>query len=157
MRSVPALVLLAFSAISAGYAANTTQCRCLLGDPCWPSQADFDSLAQQVSQPLLHPLPPAQPCYVDANSSKCASILANWTDGNWRADQPGSMQNTNFETFTFLNGTIDACYLNFTLGIPCQQGSVSVIGVDARTASDVQAAVNFAAEHNLRLVVKSTG
>lgn len=157
MCSVAALVLLAFSAIPASYATNATPCRCLFGDPCWPFQADFDSLAQRVSQPFLHPLPPARPCYVNANLSECAAVVANWTDGNWRADQPGSMQNTNFETFTFSNGTVGACYLNVTIGVPCQQGSVSVIGVDARTTSDAQAAVNFAAEHNLRLVVKSTG
>ena len=67
------------------------------------------------------------------------------------------MQSPNFETFTFANGTIEACYLDTTLGVPCGQGSVSVIGVDARVPSDVQAAVKFAAEYNLRLVVKNTG
>lgn len=67
------------------------------------------------------------------------------------------MQNTNFETFEFPNGTIDACYINTGLGVPCNQGSVSVIGVDARTVEDIQAAVKFAATHNLRLAVKNTG
>ena len=67
------------------------------------------------------------------------------------------MQNTNFETFIFHNDTISACYLNTTLGIPCGQGSVPPIGIDARSESDVQAAVNFAKQHNLKLVVKGTG
>ena len=67
------------------------------------------------------------------------------------------MQSPNFETYEFANGTIDACYLNTTLGVPCTQGSVSVIGVDARSPSDVQAAVVFAQKYNLRLVVKNTG
>jgi hypothetical protein len=65
--------------------------------------------------------------------------------------------NTNWETYTFPNGTIEACYLNTTLGIPCQQGSVPVIGVDARMPGDIQAAVKFVAKHNLRLVVRNTG
>ncbi len=67
------------------------------------------------------------------------------------------MQNVNYEEYIFPNGTIDACYLNTTLGAPCRQGSVSVIGIDARMVPDVQAAVKFAGKHNLRLVVKNTG
>ena len=67
------------------------------------------------------------------------------------------MQAPNFETFILKNGSIDACYLNTTLGSPCGQGSVPVVGVDARSVKDVQAAVAFASKHNLRLVVKNTG
>ena len=136
----------------------TPRCRCLYGEPCWPSQAAFDTLATQVSQPLIHPVPPATPCYSDGlNSATCAAVIAGWNNGTWRSDQPGAMQNINYETFEFANGTIDACYFNTTIGAPCLQGSVSAIGVDARTPADVQAAVKFAKEHNLRLVVKNTG
>jgi len=67
------------------------------------------------------------------------------------------MQHPNFESFIFDNGSISACYLNTTLGVPCQQGSVPIAGVDARSVGDIQAAVKFAVQHNLRLVVKSTG
>ncbi|PIL35787.1 hypothetical protein GSI_02517 [Ganoderma sinense ZZ0214-1] len=84
--------------------------------------------------------------------------IQGWFDGNWRANHSGAMQNINYEAYIFPNGTIDACYLNTTLGAPCRQGSVSVIGVDARTVEDIQAAVMFAAKHEgLRLVVKNTG
>ena len=63
----------------------------------------------------------------------------------------------NWESFAFDNGTIDACYYNFTLGFPCEQGNIPIIGVDARTVADVQAAVKFVAKHDLRLVIKNTG
>jgi hypothetical protein len=132
-------------------------CRCLYGEQCWPS-ADFATLASQVSRPLLHPSPPESACYPASNpSGNCTDVTTNTINGRWRADQPGSMQNTNFETFILKNGTIDACYLNVTLGFPCHQGSVPIVGVDARSVQDVQAAVNFASKHNLRLVVKNTG
>ena len=157
MPRLPLLFPLIFSATLHTATAAQSQCRCLFGDSCWPSDSDFAQLAAQVSQPLIHPEPPAKPCYVAANSSECAAVVANWTDGDWRADQPGAMEASGFETFTFPNGTIDACYLNTTLGVPCGQGSVSVIGVDARSVGDVQAAVTFAADHNLRLAVKNTG
>ena len=70
---------------------------------------------------------------------------------------PGSMEAPNFETFMFQNGTIDACYLNTTITGACEQGSVPVIGVDVRSVGDIQAAVTFAVQQNLKLVVKNTG
>lgn len=57
----------------------------------------------------------------------------------------------------FENGTIDACYYNVLLSVPCHQGNIPVIGVDARSVADVQAAVNFTAKYYLRLVIKNTG
>ena len=130
-------------------------CRCLYGQPCWPKEYEFATLATQLSQSLLYPLPPASVCYPP--SGNCSSVIANYTNGNWRSDQPGSMQNTNFETFIFPNDSISACFLNATLGFPCTQGSVPPVGVDARSAGDVQAAINFTKQHNLKLVVKNTG
>ena len=139
-------------------AAWASRCRCLYKQPCWPDANDFAALASQLSQPLLHPVPPASACYPpSAPSSDCSVVISNYTNSDWRSDQPGAMQNTNFETFIFHNDTISACYLNTTLEIPCSQGSVPQIGVDARSESDVQAAVNFAKQHNLKLVVKGTG
>ena len=133
-------------------------CRCLYGQSCWPDENEFAALASQISHPLLHPVPPASACYPpSAPSGDCSVVIANYTNGDWRSDQPGAMQNTNFETFIFHNDTISACYLNTTLGIPCGRGSVPSIGVDARSESDVQIAVNFAKQHNLKLVVKGTG
>jgi hypothetical protein len=67
------------------------------------------------------------------------------------------MEAPNFETYMFKNGTISACYLNTTLRVPCTQGSVPIIGVNATTPEDVKAAVQFAVRHNLKLVVKNTG
>lgn len=139
------------------------RCRCLYGQDCWPTSSDFTSLSAQLTQPLLYPKPPALPCYVgtqpssSSSAESCSDVILQYTNGTWRADEPGSMQNTNFEAFMFPNGTIDACYLNATLGFPCLQGSIPQIVVDARTVADVQAAVKFVKQFNLRLVIKNTG
>lgn len=139
-------------------ATSSNDCRCLYGQPCWPSEQDFTSLSSNLSQPLIRPIPPASPCYPIGNpSGNCSDVQLNWKDSNWRADQSGAYENTNFETFTNKNGSISACYLNTTLNLPCEQGSVPPIGVDAMTVGDVQTAVRFAVRHNLRLVVKNTG
>ncbi|KAH8100706.1 hypothetical protein BXZ70DRAFT_1000367 [Cristinia sonorae] len=132
-------------------------CRCLYGDPCWPSNSAFEALSEEISQPLLFPRPPASACYSSQSDDDCAAAVNGTTDGIWRSGHPGSMQNSNFETHVFPNGTISACYLNQTLGAPCEQGSIPVVGVDARSVKDVSAAVRFAAQNNLRLTIKNTG
>ena len=136
--------------------ATNRNCRCTSESGCWPSASEFQTLASKVSQPLIYPIPPATPCY-DSAAGNCTDVLAGWLNGLWRSNQSGASEITNWETYTFPNGTIQGCYLNTTLGFPCQQGSVPVIGVDARTPDDIQEAVIFAGKHNLRLVIKNTG
>ncbi|KAH7921689.1 FAD-binding domain-containing protein [Leucogyrophana mollusca] len=138
--------------------ATFPSCRCVYGDKCWPSATQFTQLESKLSQPLIYPRPSGAVCYPTSNpSGNCSGLVDTWTDGNWRADQPGAMEAPNFETYAFKNGTIDACYANVTLGVPCGQGSVPVIGVDARGVADIQAAVQFAVKYDVRLVVKNTG
>ena len=150
-------LLTSLLAIALGLTSVSTQdCRCTFGSACWPPDSEFQALASQVSQPLVHPIPPATPCYNSA-AGNCTDARVHWFNGIWRSDQSGAAEHTNYETYTFPNGTIQGCYLNTTLGFPCQQGNVPVIGVDARTPRDIQEAVKFAENHNLRLVVKNTG
>lgn len=158
-RLLIVLPILALSRPSASAAAtSTSDCRCLFGDPCWPSASVFARFAKQLSQPLLEPLPPASPCYpLGHPSGDCDDTQREWTDSAFRAKQPGAMQGANFETFVFKNGTTSACFINTALGVSCTQGSVPVVGVDARNDADIQAAVRFAGAHNLRVVVKGTG
>lgn len=156
---IPALCLLLLSSSISGL-STSSRCRCTYFDhqPCWPSESNFSSLASQISQPLINPVPPASVCYpVSSPSGNCTEFQDNQFDGNWRSDQSGSMQAPNFETFVFRNGSISACYANTTLGVPCTQGSVPIFGVDARSVADIQAAVKFAVKYNLRLAVKNTG
>ena len=134
------------------------RCKCLSTEPCWPSAHEFSELQSQLSQPLLKPIPPASPCYTSGpTSADCLIVQNSWDNGTWHSDQPGSMQSSNFDDYIFKNGTISACYLNTSLGVPCEQGSVPILGVDARWPEDVETAVKFAAIHNLRVVIKNTG
>ncbi|KAF8629481.1 hypothetical protein AX15_003414 [Amanita polypyramis BW_CC] len=142
-----------FSLVTAG-----SPCKCLSYQNCWPSASEFSQLASQLSQSLIKPTPPASACYPPSHpSGNCTDVLSHLSDGPQRSNLPGAMQSPNLETYTFDNGTIDACYYNYTLGFPCDQGNIPILGVDARQVSDVQAAVKFSAKYNLRLVVKNTG
>ncbi|KAF7777755.1 CAZyme family AA7 [Agaricus bisporus var. burnettii] len=158
MRLHALLDFIPFLSLVLAQSKEDVKCRCLYGEPCWPTEQDFTSLTSHLSQPLLRPVPPATACYpIDNPSGNCSDAQSHRRDSIWRADQPGAYENINFESHLFQNGSISACYLNTTLGIPCEQGNVPPIGVDARTVEDVQAAVKFAGQHNLRLVVKNTG
>ena len=139
-------------------ASSSCTCTCIYGDNCWPSALEFSSLESQLSHPLFYPRPPAAACYpADAPFVNCSALAQVWGDGNWCSDQPAAMEASNFETYMFKNDTIDACFLNTTLGIPCNQGSVPIIGINAETPEDVKAAVQFAVQYDLKLVVKNTG
>ena len=155
MFSLTSLLAIALGLASVS-STPANNCRCTFGSACWPSDSDFQILASKVSQPLIYPIPPATPCYNPATGN-CTEVRADWDNGVWRSDQSGAAQNTNWETYAFPNGTVQGCFLNTLLGFPCQQGSVPVIGVDARTPSDIQGAVKFSGDHNLRLVIKNTG
>jgi len=108
---------------------------------------------------LIKPIPPASACYPPSNpeSENCTEVLSHLSDASWRSNLPGAMQVINFESYTFKNGTINACYYNTSLGFPCKQGNVPVLGVEATTVSDIQATLKFVTEHNLRLIIKNTG
>lgn len=60
----------------------------------------------------------------------------------------------NFETSASTNQT---CYITTPQSSPCGQGSVPVYAVAVTSAEQIQKAVNFARERNLRLVIKNSG
>ena len=140
LRSMGAIMLASyislflFSSTILVNASPQSQRRCVYGKPCWPTEAEFSSLATQLSQPLLHPVPPLSPCHPSPEPpvKNCSEVRTRYTDGNWRSGQPDSMQNTNFEAYMFPNGTVNACYLNVIVGFPCKQGGIPPIDVDAR-------------------------
>lgn len=158
--SLLSALLTLFAALNYAAASNATNasCKCLYGQSCWPSQQAFDALQSQLSQPLLHPVPAALPCYgQDPSSDACQEVRRNYREGLWRADLPGVMQFTNFNAYIFPNNTISRCPLDHAQGQACGQGSVPPIGVDARSPKDIQEAIRFAKEHNLKLVIHNTG
>ena len=107
--------------------SSSGTCRYPGDQECWPtpSRSDFKAISSQLSQPLIHPVPPATPCYpVSDPSGNCTEVLVSWGDGNWRSNHSGAMQSPNWETITETNGTIEACYPDTTLGFPCKQGNV---------------------------------
>jgi FAD/FMN-containing dehydrogenase len=103
----------------------------------WPSAASWEKLKATVNGNLLKPQALFAACPTDPNSSACTDVLKNIQNPFYIGDQPAG---------TEVSGWLDAW-----------TPAPSAYAVAARNAADVAAAVNFARENNLRLVVKGTG
>ncbi|HEY1941446.1 MAG TPA: FAD-binding protein [Roseiarcus sp.] len=107
------------------------------GDPGWPSAANWARLNEAVGGNLIAAPAPFGACAADPKGDACVDALANMHNPFYIGDQPGGTQ---------VSGWLDAW-----------APGESAYAVKARSAADVVAAVNFARENNLRLVVKGAG
>ena len=105
--------------------------------PDWPSDEAWDRLKQAVGGRLLTVETPLSACRRPDAAEACATAFRELKNPYYIRDQVGITQTL---------GWID--------GWTYQP---SVYAVAARQTSDVVAAVNFAREHNLRLVIKGGG
>ena len=106
-------------------------------DAGWPKPEIWQKLKDAVGGNLIEVQPLFAGCNSDPKSSACLEALENMRNPFWIADQPAG---------TETSGWLDAW-----------TPAPSVYAVAARDAADVAAAVNFAREHHLRLVVKGGG
>ncbi|MEO8779529.1 MAG: FAD-binding protein [Rhodanobacter sp.] len=104
------------------------------GDPAWPNPARWDALKDRVGGRLLKLQSPFAP---DAPAGVRAEALKQLKNPFYLGDQPGLTQTS---------GWADAWI-----------SRPSAYAVAAESATDIVAAVNFAREHHLRLVVKGGG
>ena len=107
------------------------------GDPSWPSAASWEKLTQQVGGNLIPVQFPLAACQSASDSPNCQEVLRNLDNPFYIGDQPGLTQ-----TLGWANAWTT---------------KPSVYAVAARNADDIAAAVNFARENHLRLVVKGGG
>ena len=105
------------------------------GDPDWPDAASWEAVNRQVGGRLIKVQSPLQACAGDAG--RCADLFKALKNPYYIGDEPGLTQTL---------GWVDAW-----------TSQPSAYAVAARSTADVVAAVNFARERNLRLVVKGGG
>lgn len=105
------------------------------GTSAWPSPASWDELSRAVGGRLIKIESPLTACQNDPKA--CAELFAKLKNPFYIGDNPALTQTS---------GWVDAW-----------TSKPSVFAVAARKTEDVVAAVNFARERNLRLVVKGGG
>ncbi|MEP6884926.1 MAG: FAD-dependent oxidoreductase [Gammaproteobacteria bacterium] len=106
-------------------------------DPAWPKQRDWDNLNQSVGGRLIEVRTPLTACLNSAGGEECARVFTELHNPYYIGDEPGLTQTL---------GWVDAWTF-----------APSVYAVAAESTSDVLAAVNFARDRSLRLVVKGGG
>jgi len=107
------------------------------GDPAWPPEAAWDALDRAVGGRLIKLASPLEPCRADPGSDACAAVFRDLRNPYAIGDNPALTQTS---------GWVDAW-----------TSTPSAYAVRARNASDIVAAVNFARENRLRLVIKGGG
>ncbi|KAI0408720.1 putative 6-hydroxy-D-nicotine oxidase [Xylaria palmicola] len=129
-----------------------TGCKTYPGDllwPLWPVWKVFDLL---MGGALIKTVPIGAACYTNSehyDADKCQEILAHWNESPTHADDPTSIMSPLYQGKTCMpqNGNDSTCDIG---GFPSYAVKVS-------TVAQIQLAVNFARNTNVRLVVKNTG
>jgi FAD/FMN-containing dehydrogenase len=107
------------------------------GDPSWPSAASWERLNHQTAGQLITVRSPLAECTRAVHGAACAEFTRWVKNPYYLGDEVGLTQTL---------GWVDAW-----------RSQPSVYAVAARRTADVVAAVNFARENKLRLVVKGGG
>jgi FAD/FMN-containing dehydrogenase len=124
-------------ALPANAASSKMLERARPGDPSWPPQSSWDRLNDAVRGRLLKVVSPLDVCRDPSEFAQCDALFKELKNPYYIRDQVNLTQTT---------GWVDAW-----------TSQPSAYAVAASNAGDVVAAVNFARENNLRLVVKGGG
>ncbi|HEX7349278.1 MAG TPA: FAD-binding oxidoreductase [Rhodanobacteraceae bacterium] len=118
-------------------AAVRTLRRVRPGDAGWPSAAEWETLNRQVGGRLMKLADPLASCRADPAGAACTDFFKQIRNPYYILDHANLTQTS---------GWVDAW-----------TSKPSAYAVAAESATDVAAAVNFARDHQLRLVVKGAG
>ncbi|KAK7756331.1 hypothetical protein SLS62_001557 [Diatrype stigma] len=135
-------------------AANGSRhCRCFPGDTCWPTQAEWAAFNKTVGGRLIATVPIASACHHDSfapyDAAACADLQAVW-------DYPQTHYETSSSPMApfFANASCDP----YTApSDQCVIGAYVQYAVNATGAEDYRATLAFAAQNNIRLVIRNTG
>ena len=132
--AVPAIAWPRFPAFAA---LTRTMRRVRPSDPAWPGAASWQKLKDAVGGNLVEVQSLFGDCPAEPNGPSCVDAKKNVRNPFYLGDQAGGTQ---------VSGWLDAW-----------TPAPSAYAIEARSAADVQTAVDFARVHHLRLAVKGTG
>ncbi|OAG03355.1 FAD-binding domain-containing protein [Paraphaeosphaeria sporulosa] len=133
---------------------KVVSCKTFPGDPSWPTKPVWDTFDALLGGGLIPTVPIASACYDsewgEKNSVQCANVLANFTNPLFHESDPTSIMWPIFQGRTCMPS-------NSTVGKQCIKGGYPQYAVKVRNVAQIQLAINFARNANLRLVIKNTG
>jgi hypothetical protein len=132
---------------------SNSKCKLLPGDAAWPSQNVWERFNTTLGGALIKTVPLAAPCYSNwpqYDAATCLHVRESWSDPHFHVDDPTSAMFPLYQGRTCMP-TEDPSSGNCTLG------GYAAYSVTVTKVSQIQLALNFARNANLRLVVKNTG
>lgn len=134
----------------ASSAGPLPDCKATPGSDAWPADEEWEKLGEFLGEgALLRPAPPAAVCYEDHelhDEEACRDIRLNAGSSRFFIDDPVTVLTS------WPQG--DSCPLNPRENQTCTQGGFPEYVVNVTEVWQIQAAVNFARNHDLRLVIK---
>ncbi|KAL1795593.1 hypothetical protein ACET3X_005817 [Alternaria dauci] len=136
---------------SASATAASGSCKIIPQDATWPNEDAWASFNDTLGGALLKPKPLASVCYAGEgyNASKCDQLKSSWAGMNLHSDDPVSIMSQ------WASG--NTCTPTSQPNSTCTQGGWPEYVVNATTVRQIQLAVNFARNQNIRLVIKNSG
>ncbi|OAL00635.1 FAD/FMN-containing isoamyl alcohol oxidase-like protein MreA [Phaeosphaeriaceae sp. SRC1lsM3a] len=130
-------------------------CKTFPGDVSWPSSERWDALNTSLGGALIKGVPPAAACYAGEynDATKCAAVRRGERNALWAKEDPlipfGQWQ---------LGNPCPVPGSNITPPLSqCKIESFPAYVVSATSVRDVQLAVNFARNNQIRITIKNTG
>ncbi|KAJ5607773.1 hypothetical protein N7537_004392 [Penicillium hordei] len=132
---------------------NSPACRCMPQDPCWPEDNQWARFNKTVNGNLIATVPIASVCHLDSfmpyDQPQCVQLQSNWGFPKTHYESSSSIMATRFTNLS--------CNPFSSKTSPCTIGNYVQYAVNATDAPHVQNTINFAAQHNIRLVIRNTG
>ncbi|KAI0548720.1 FAD binding domain protein [Xylaria curta] len=127
-----------------------SRCRCIRGDKCWPDQKQWSRLNSTVNGRLIAAAPLGLLCHEpNYDEAACAVLKENWALPQTHYPNPVEImdplaQNRSCDPFT-------------PSSTACSLGNYVDYTINASSAADIAAGLEFAQKNNIRLVIKNTG
>ncbi|KAI0455318.1 putative FAD-dependent isoamyl alcohol oxidase [Xylaria acuta] len=148
--AIPAFAGICALALLAGVDAA---CRSIPGDADWPSSEHWTELNATVQGRLIQTIPQASVChtlpFAAFDTDACSALKSTWSQSETYELKPAEIMNAYYQN--------QSCDPFTDSSKPCELGNYAAYSINVTGPDDVIAAINFADEQNVRLVVKSTG
>ncbi|UKZ76210.1 hypothetical protein TrVFT333_003907 [Trichoderma virens FT-333] len=129
---------------------SNSSCKCFPGDACWPSNSDWAAFNKTVDGRLIATVPLGSPCHgASYNETECQFLQDNWLFSPIHYGSSSSVMAP-----LFANASCDPFQPADT---PCTLGNYVRYAVNVSTAAHVSATLKFAAQRNIRFVIRNTG
>ncbi|KAI3332375.1 isoamyl alcohol oxidase [Xylariaceae sp. AK1471] len=135
---------------SAASLTSNATCKCIPGDPCWPSALAWADFNATVGGKLVVTRQLASVCHnPDYDKAACDYIQGQWTspwlhDGSSSSIMAAAVAAEKCDPFT-------------PRELPCEVGDSVTYAVNATDATDFAKTIAFTTANNIRLVIRNTG